>query len=64
MLSTYSVEEPIYLTEGETDMITLLQAGYQALGIPGANTFEERFVSYINPYPLVIVVLDSDPARG
>lgn len=62
MLSTYNIEEPIYLTEGETDMITLLQAGYQALGIPGANTFEERFVSYVNPYPLVIVVLDSDEA--
>ena len=63
MLSTYNVEEPIYITEGETDTITLLQAGYQALGVPGANTFEERFVSYVNPYPLVIVVLDSDNAR-
>ena len=34
LLSQYDINDTLYLTEGETDMVTLLQAGYQVLGIP------------------------------
>ena len=62
LLSSYDPTKPLYLTEGETDTITMVQAGFQALGIPGATTFKKDFVDYINPYALLIVVLDSDKA--
>ena len=62
LLSTYKIENPLYLTEGETDMITLLQAGYQVLGIPGANSFKKDWISFIEPYAAVCVVIDSDKA--
>lgn len=34
LLSEYDINKTLYITEGETDMATLLQAGYQVLGIP------------------------------
>lgn len=34
LLAEYRRDNTLYITEGETDMVTLLQAGYQVLGIP------------------------------
>lgn len=63
LLAKYDTNEILYLTEGETDMVTLLQAGYQCLGIPGANNFKEEYISYLTPYPVIALVMDNDVAR-
>lgn len=34
MIARYNRNDRLYVTEGETDMITLYQAGYQVIGIP------------------------------
>lgn len=34
LLSTYDTNNTLYIAEGETDTATLLQAGYQVIGIP------------------------------
>lgn len=62
LLESYNTAEPLYIAEGETDMATLLQAGLQVIGIPGANSFKDEFVKYLLPYSILIVVLDSDAA--
>ena len=62
LLSTYDREKPLYITEGETDMVTLLQAGYQVLGIPGSNAFKEDFKYILDSFGVIIVVLDNDEA--
>ena len=62
LLSSYDINKPLYITEGETDMITMLQAGYQVLGIPGANSFDKKWTSYLTPYATICIVLDSDKA--
>lgn len=62
MLSHYDISKPLYITEGETDMITMLQAGYQVLGIPGANSFKKEWASFLEPYATICVVIDNDQA--
>lgn len=61
LLDTYK-EDTLYLTEGETDMVTLYQAGFQALGIPGATMYREEYNNYLLRYSNIVVVLDSDMA--
>lgn len=62
LVASYNRELPLYITEGETDMITLLQAGYQAIGIPGANAFKQDFVKILDTFGSIVVVLDNDEA--
>lgn len=61
LLDTYK-EDTIYLTEGETDMVTLYQAGFQALGIPGASMYREEYNVHLLRFSNIVVVLDSDTA--
>lgn len=62
LLSTYDRSKTLYITEGETDTITLIQAGFNAIGIPGANSFKEEYVRYLETFATIMVVLDSDTA--
>lgn len=64
LLSRYAKEYPLYITEGETDMVTLFQAGLQAVGIPGATIYKKEFNNYFKDFTTIIVVIDSDePGR-
>ncbi|MFY9268988.1 MAG: toprim domain-containing protein [Candidatus Manganitrophaceae bacterium] len=51
----------VYLCEGEIDTLTLAQAGYPAVGIPGTGSFDE---SWFNLFvgKRVVLCLDPDPA--
>jgi len=51
----------VYLCEGPIDTLTLLQRGFCAVGIPGANTFKPEWVSlFCNKK--VVLCLDNDKA--
>lgn len=61
LLPTYS-KDVLYLTEGETDCLTLLQAGFPALGIGGANAFKPKYINYIKDFNRIVIVRDTDAA--
>lgn len=52
----------IYLTEGETDCITMRQAGFQAIGIMGTNGFSPAYATYFDKFEAIVVVRDNDVA--
>lgn len=58
-LALESLQPDIFLTEGEVDAISLAQAGLNAVGIPGANAWEEIFWRCFR-YRKVTVVADGD----
>lgn len=62
LLEGYDRGKVLFITEGETDTVTLLQAGYQALGIPGSTLYDVKYNKYLIEFPIVAVVLDSDEA--
>lgn len=61
-LNTYRATEAIYLAEGETDAMTLRQAGFQVLGIGGASTFSPSYDQFLKHFPKVVIVSDNDSA--
>ncbi len=50
--------EFVVLVEGEVKAMVLSQAGFPAVGIPGANTFSERWVRWFGKQKRVYVALD------
>lgn len=62
LLQDYDRNKILFITEGETDTVTLLQAGYQALGIAGSSLYQEKYNKYLIEFSVVAVVLDSDEA--
>ncbi|MCL2283778.1 MAG: toprim domain-containing protein [Fibromonadales bacterium] len=51
----------VYLCEGAIDALTLLERGFNAVGIPGVNTFKPEWVSLFKNKK-VILCLDNDEA--
>jgi len=51
----------LYLCEGEIDTLTLLQAGYPAIGIPGSGSFDPGWLDHFRA-KRVVICLDPDPA--
>ena len=58
-LDGYS-DELLYITEGETDAMTLAQAGFPVLGFPSANGFKPEFSVYLKKFKTLVVVRDND----
>lgn len=55
-------EKEIICTEGENDAILLFQKGYNAVGVPGANVWQDSWNSYFRDIKRVYVAFDSDAA--
>ena len=55
-------EGDIYVCEGEFDTMYLDQQGYQCVGLPGADTFQEEWSSWFEKARRIFVVLDADEA--
>lgn len=53
-------EDVLYITEGETDCITMRQAGFPALGIMGTNGFNPDYATYLAKFKALVVVRDND----
>jgi hypothetical protein len=52
--------ESVILVEGETDSIALWAAGFNALGVPGANAWNERFAEHVESCPTIYVHVEPD----
>lgn len=52
----------LYITEGETDCMTLRQAGFQAIGFPSTNGFKPEFAAFLKKYKSLVIVRDNDEA--
>jgi hypothetical protein len=48
----------IVLVEGEIKSLVLTQAGFSAVGIPGANSFKDKWLKLFKPDSVVYVALD------
>lgn len=46
------------LVEGEVKAMVLQQYGFNTIGIPGANSFKDKWVKLFNPVSIVFVALD------
>ena len=55
----------IVLTEGEFDCLSLLDKGFDAIGVPGVNAFKEEWVAGFKGKDVFIAFdNDHDPAKG
>lgn len=52
--------EPVILVEGETDAIALWDAGLNAIGVPGADAWHDRFASPLEPCATLYVHVEPD----
>jgi 5S rRNA maturation endonuclease (ribonuclease M5) len=52
----------VYITEGETDCLTLTQAGLTAIGIPSANAWKDEFTEHIKEFDKIVLTMDNDEA--
>lgn len=50
----------IYIAEGETDCITLRQAGYQAIGFASAYGYRPEFNIYLKRFAAIVILKDND----
>lgn len=68
-----SVERVLLLAEGESDALALREAfadvrgdspvrGYHVLGIPGASSWRSSWRCWLEPFPVIYILGDGDPA--
>lgn len=50
----------ICVTEGELDALTLVQLGYDAVGIPGAQTWKPHWARLFEDFDRILVFVDGD----
>lgn len=50
----------ICVTEGELDALTLVQLGYDAVGIPGAQSWKPHWVRLFEDFGRIFVMVDGD----
>lgn len=58
---SWGVDE-VTLCEGEADAVLLTQLGYPAMGVPGANTWQDSWNGYLASMKRVWLVFDRDEA--
>lgn len=54
--------DEVVVTEGEFDALILQQMGYPAVGVPGANTWQDGWDAYLKDKRRIWLVFDRDPA--
>ena len=60
LLQTMKAKKHIFLVEGESDAQTLWFHQIPALGIPGANTFKDEWVQYIEDFDEIYIYTEPD----
>lgn len=57
----YKADEPVILVEGETDALALWDAGFNALGVPGADNWkDEKYAPALIDAPIIFVHVEPD----
>lgn len=54
--------QSVVVTEGEFDCLIAQQWGFNAVGVPGANTWQESWDEYFSSVPRIYLVFDPDEA--
>lgn len=54
--------DTVFVTEGEFDALVLEQLGYKAIGVPGANSWQEVWNGYVESAKKIYAVFDRDEA--
>src|SRR5262249_36595888 len=57
-------QEVVYVAEGAIDALSLLEAGLEAVGVPGAESFLPAWVGWFDLAREVVLALDADEAGG
>jgi DNA primase len=52
----------VIIAEGEPDLYTLAQAGFNSVGVPGAGIFKEQWKEHFKMISTIYVALDPDKA--
>lgn len=60
--SLVSAAESLCVTEGELDALTLIQCGYPAVGVPGAQAWKKHWNRLFEDFSRVFVFCDGDTA--
>lgn len=60
-LNSYATDT-LFIAEGESDTLTLMQVGLPALGVPGANSWQPHWVDKLRPFVRKVLVPDPDTA--
>ncbi len=55
-------EGDVYICEGEVDTMYLNQLGFPAVGVPGADTFQEEWATWFEGVRRIFILLDADDA--
>lgn len=56
----YDNNESIVICEGEFDALVMSQLGYNAVGVPGAQTWKEAWTEYLSDFKKYIICFDND----
>ena len=59
--ATWHTEE-LFIAEGEFDCLILQQLGFNAVAVPGANTWQDAWDGYLSMVPKVFLLFDGDEA--
>jgi len=63
-MGSWNTEEPLYITEGASDLAVLLECGFQGFGRPSCRVIVETTVEFCEPFKAIIIVNDNDePGR-
>lgn len=52
----------LYITEGESDCVTMLQAGFNAVGIGGAKAWKAEYAEILSRFDKIVLTMDNDNA--
>src|SRR5206468_1139011 len=55
-------QQCVYVAEGVVDCLSLLEAGLQAVAVPGASSFRPEWVEWFDLAGEVVLALDADKA--
>ncbi len=63
LLKSMKADEPVYITEGEIDCISLCGLGYSVVGVTGgAGTINPGWIKQLEKYKTIYLVYDNDEA--
>lgn len=61
MIENISLDKPLYITEGELKALALYEHGYQAIGIPGVNSFRPSWMHMIKNQDITLIMDPDEP---
>lgn len=54
-------KQTLYICEGEFDSLSIVLAGYPAIGVPGTGAWRDEWCEYLQDVESVVIIGDGDP---